>query len=76
MASHKTADAGDSAVDDLNAKSLTDAKAGQSFAPPTKPTPAKADAKTTHASKKMHHAKKKAAATPAADAPAAADAPK
>ena len=73
---HKAAakpDAGDAATDDLNAKSLDDAKAGKSFAPPT-PTP---DTSKAAAPKKAmthkHSAKKKAA--PAADAPAA-DAPK
>ena len=48
------AEAGDAAVEDLNAKSLDDAKAGKSFAPPT-PTPAaeieadgQADASSSH----------------------------
>jgi len=60
----KVASAADAATDDLNAKSLDDAKAGKSFAPPT-PTPAPAPAK-----KSVHkHAAKKAAAAPAADAP-------
>jgi hypothetical protein len=64
------AEAGDAAVEDLNAKSLDDAKAGKSFAPPT-PTPmAKPMAKPVH----HHHMMKKPAA-PAADAPAP-DAPK
>ena len=64
------AEAGDAAVEDLNAKSLDDAKAGKSFAPPT-PTPmAKPMAKPMH----HHHMMKKPAA-PAADAPAP-DAPK
>jgi hypothetical protein len=62
------AEAGDAAVEDLNAKSLEDAKAGKSFAPPT-PTPAAAKpmAKPMH----HHHAMKKPAA-PAADASAPA----
>jgi hypothetical protein len=64
------AEAGDAAVEDLNAKSLDDAKAGKSFAPPT-PTPmAKPMAKPMH----HHHMMKKPAAPPA-DAPAP-DAPK
>ena len=78
-APHKAATAGDAAVDDLNAKSLSAAKSGQAFAPPTTPTPDKAAAKTTKTGKATHHAKKKAAPkaadAPAADAPAA-DAPK
>jgi hypothetical protein len=74
---HKTGmapkpEAGDAAVDDLNAKSLDDAKAGKSFAPPT-PTPAaKPMAKPMH----HHHMAKKAAEAPAADAPAPDAAPK
>ena len=65
------AEAGDAAVEDLNAKSLEDAKAGKSFAPHT-PTPAAAKP----ASKPMHHhhmAKK--AAAPPADSSAPAPAP-
>jgi hypothetical protein len=65
------AEAGDAAVEDLNAKSLEDAKAGKSFAPPTPtPAPAKPMAKPMH----HHHMAKKPAAPPA-DAPAP-DAPK
>jgi hypothetical protein len=70
------ADAGDSAVDDLNAKSLSDAKSGTAFAPPTNPTPDKAmsksdkGSKTSKTKKPMHHHAKKAT-KPAADAPAA-----
>jgi hypothetical protein len=61
---HRGSEAGDAAVDDLNAKSLSAAKAGTSFAPPTTPAaePAKASTKTT----KHHHMKKKPAADTAA----------
>jgi hypothetical protein len=75
---HKTgmapkAEAGDAAVEDLNTKSLDDAKAGKSFAPPT-PTPAAAAPmkKPMH----HHHMMKKAAEAPAADTPAPDAAPK
>ncbi len=69
--SHK-AEAGDAAVEDLNAKSLSAAKSGTSFAPATTPTPA--PAKTTgkgmsKSGKTMHHhhmSKKKSSDTTAA----------
>lgn len=44
--SGKTDSSQDQAVDDLNAKSLDDAKSGKSFAPPTTPPPS-ADSKST-----------------------------
>jgi 2-oxoglutarate dehydrogenase E2 component (dihydrolipoamide succinyltransferase) len=70
--SSKHHDAGDAAVDDLNAKSLSAAKAGTSFAPATKTTPApvKSTKKPVH-----HHLMKKKAATPSAPeaTPAPAD---
>jgi len=66
------AEAGDAAVEDLNAKSLDDAKAGKSFAPPT-PTPA-AESKPMAKPMHHHHAMKKPAAPPA-DSSAPAPAP-
>ncbi len=71
---HASKDAGDSAVEDLNAQSLDAAKSGKSFTPPTTtakpPAASKATTKPTH----HHHMAKKAApaaassdATPPAD---------
>jgi hypothetical protein len=69
------AEAGDAAVEDLNAKSLDDAKAGKSFAPPT-PTPA-AEAKPAAKPMHHHHVTKKPAAPPAdSSAPAPDSTPK
>ena len=69
-AAHVSKDAGNAAVEDLNAQSLDAAKSGKSFTPPTTtekpPAPSKTKAKPTH----HHHIAKKAApadATPPAD---------
>jgi hypothetical protein len=59
---HRGTEAGDAAVEDLNAKSLDAAKSGKSFAPPT--TPAPEPAKAAKPMKHKHHAKK---AAPPAD---------
>jgi hypothetical protein len=69
---HK-AEAGDAAVDDLNAKSLSAAKAGTSFSAATKtpPEPAKTKMKPMH--HHHHHMMMKKAATP--PAPEATPAP-
>jgi hypothetical protein len=68
--SHHASEAGDAAVDNLNAKSLSAAKSGTSFAPATTPTPEKAPMKTTKGSKGKtmhhHHTMKKPADTAAA----------
>jgi hypothetical protein len=73
-AAKKGGDAGNSAVEDLNAQSLDAAKAGKSFTPasaaPAKPA---AKAKPAKAAKPAKHHKTKKPAPPA-DAPA--DAPK
>ena len=69
MGIHRGKDGGDAAVDDLNAKSLSAAKSGTSFAPPTKPTAE--PAKSTKAMKPMHHHMKKAKKAAADDAAAA-----
>jgi len=68
----KTA-AGDAAVEDLNARSLSAAKSGTNFAPATTPAPAPKKEKAPPAKKPMkhmHHAKKKAEAPADATAPA------
>ncbi len=73
MAIHRGSEAGDAAVDDLNAKSLSAAKSGTAFTPPAnadkKDMPA---TKTTKkpATKAVHHKKKAAPAADAAPAPA------
>ncbi len=68
---HRGTTKGDAAVEDLNAQSLSAAKAGTAFKPATTPTPDKAPAKSMKGMKGMHHHKKAAApAAPAADAPA------
>ena len=73
MASHHgAATKGDAAVEDLNAQSLSAAKAGTAFKPATTPAPEKAPAKK--AMKSTHHHHK--AAKPAADAAPAPDASK
>ena len=76
------AEAGDAAVEDLNAKSLDDAKAGKSFAPPT-PTPTEGKSMGKPEGKPMgkwthhhHHMAPKKPAEPAeATAPSDSSAP-
>ena len=72
---HHHAESGDSAVEDLNAKSLSAAKAGTSFTPPTHMS----EEKPSHSGKPMHkhmshvhHHTKPASDSSAAAAPAPA----
>ncbi len=89
MMSHKggklvATKAGDKAVDDLNAESLSSAKTGKPFTPSATPAAAKETAHASmHGSKMMHHSKKAKAASPMAPsdsspatAPSNNDAPK
>ncbi len=71
---HRGADS-DAAVEDLNAKSLSAAKSGTSFAPATTPDKAPAKPAKTMKAKHHHHMMKKAAAAADAPAPDATPAP-
>ncbi len=71
---HRGADS-DAAVEDLNAKSLSAAKSGTSFAPATTPDKAPAKPAKPMKAKHHHHMMKKPAAAPDAPAPDATPAP-
>jgi hypothetical protein len=74
---HHKAEGGDAAVEDLNAKSLSDAKEGKSFAPPTKTGEMKPGKPMMHKHMHhhMHHHAKPAPDASAAPAPDATPAP-